>query len=298
MSVGRYLLSLPERLVRSTLGVTAGVAREVGELALPEGVRRTQLYQNIVDTTLRFVIEHVGGAEGVYPDEAALPEDFLKRRTAGNAIELLGIVALRASPVWVLAAMADASGFGRVLVPEIATALKEQGLLDPGGQFTTVDEMLNGLERTSSRLASTMNTPPLDVASLRADLQAIRDEARGLKPASLPSRESITGAWTQLKTVSEQQQRSIFETSSMIALTAASRTTRLVGESLIGHYRETLTEIQQQGYVAYATTQMRPYIRAALTQFTPSRPTLTQRLLDWRAARKNRGPTRSPRHGL
>jgi hypothetical protein len=65
MTVGDYLLSFPERPVRATLGLGAGVAREVGEIALPDGVRHSQLYQHLVDTTLRFLIEDVGGAEGV-----------------------------------------------------------------------------------------------------------------------------------------------------------------------------------------------------------------------------------------
>jgi hypothetical protein len=107
-----YLISLPERLVRSVLGLSAGLAREVGEVALPAAVRRSQLYQNLVDTTLRFLIEQVGGVEGVYATQATLPDDFLARRTAGNAVEAVGIVAFRASPVWVLAAMADVCGWG------------------------------------------------------------------------------------------------------------------------------------------------------------------------------------------
>src|SRR5580765_4334497 len=124
-----YLLSLPERILRSMLGLGAGVAREVGEVALPESVRRSRLYQNLVDATLRFLIEQVGGADGVYLDEGKLPGDFLTRRTAGNVIEALGIVAFRASPVWVLAALADVCGMGRHLIPQVADALKAQGLL-------------------------------------------------------------------------------------------------------------------------------------------------------------------------
>ena len=66
MELKRYLFTLPERLVRSVVGLGAGVAREVGDLALPQSVRQSRLYQNLVDTTLRFLIEDVGGAEGVY----------------------------------------------------------------------------------------------------------------------------------------------------------------------------------------------------------------------------------------
>ena len=49
MTVKRYLLSFPERLLRSAVGFGAGVAREVGEVALSDGVRRSQLYCNLVD---------------------------------------------------------------------------------------------------------------------------------------------------------------------------------------------------------------------------------------------------------
>src|SRR6185436_10715598 len=107
--------------------------------------------------------------EGVYRIDERLPDDFLARRAAGNVVEILGIVAFRASPVWVLAALADVCGMGRQLIPEIADALKAQGLLEKDTQFTNVDQMLDGLERTSARLASTINTPPLDVAALREE---------------------------------------------------------------------------------------------------------------------------------
>ena len=293
-----YLLSLPERLVRATLGVAAGVAREVGEVALPQNIRSSQLYQNLVDASLRFLIEQVGGAEGVYKADDALTDHFLARRAAGNAVEMLGIVAFRASPVWVLAALADLCGMGRHLIPEMADALKAQGLLEKDTHFTSVDQMLDGLERTSSRLATTINTPPLDVAGLRKEWDAMRTEARSMQPASLPSRETIAQLWTELKTESARQNRSVFETSSMIAVSAvralpdgarwvsasarigATRAGHIFATALLDHYRHTLREIQQTGYGAYASRQLRPYIRAAVDQFSSKRRTLTERVLE------------------
>lgn len=298
MTTKDYLLSFPERLVRSVLGLGAGVARELGEVALPEGLRRSQLYQNLVDATLRYVIEQVGGVEGVYSAESTLPDDFLARRTAGNAIELLGIVAFRASPVWILAALADLCGLGRHLIPEIAEALKAQGLLEKDTQFTTVDQMLDGLERTSSRLAATMNTPPLDVAGLRKEWESIREHAGCLQPADLPSRDTIRTVWAQLKRESERQNLSVFETSSVMALSAAralpdgvrwlsasarvgaTRTGQIFAAALLDYYRQTLSEIRRVGYVGYARRQLRPYIRACVNQFSPERSTLTQRLVE------------------
>jgi hypothetical protein len=308
MTVRAYLLSLPERVVRSVLGLGAGVAREVGEVALPDGVRHSRLYQNLVDATLRFLIEQVGGAEGVY-GEGTLPDDFLVRRTAGNAVEVLGIVAFRASPVWVLAALADVCGMGRHLIPEIADALKAQGLLEQETQFTSVDQLLDGLERTSSRLAATVNAPPLDVAGLRQEWAALREEARGLQPAGLPSRDTISQLWARLTTESARQHTSVFETASVMAVSAArslpggvrwlsasarvgaTRSGQVFAAALLDHYRQTLDEMQRVGYGVYASQQLRPYLRAAASQFSPSRATVTDRVVaKLRRLRSTRNP--------
>jgi hypothetical protein len=281
--VADYLVTLPERLVRSVVGLGAGLAREVSDLVLPDSVRQGQLYRNMVDSTLRFLIEQVGGAEGTYAAEAQLPGNFLARRTAGNAVEVLGVVAFRASPVWVLAGMAD--------------ELKKQGLIEPGATVESMDEILDGLERTSARMASAINTPPLDVASLRAEWTAIREEARKLQPSSLPSPEMVTGLWDRLRIEAEAQQRSVFETSSALALSAirsvpdgirwvsasavatAGLTGRVVGGVLLEHYSQTLDEVRQVGYAEYASRQLTPYVRAAVAQFSPEQQTLTERLL-------------------
>ena len=55
-----YLCSLPERVLRSVSALAGGLLREAGEVALPARVRRTRLYQSLVDSSLRFLIEQVG----------------------------------------------------------------------------------------------------------------------------------------------------------------------------------------------------------------------------------------------
>jgi hypothetical protein len=297
MASRAYLLSVPERVIRSALGLSAGLLREVGEVVLPQGVRRGALYKSLVDTTLRYVIEQVGGAEGVYPIEQPQPVDFLARRGAGHAIELLGIVAFRVSPVWALAALADLSGLGRHLIPEIAEALKAEGLLHEAIQFESVDQLLDGLEKTSSRLAQAMNTPPLNVAELRKEWQTIRSQARGANPLQLPSPTAIGKQWEQLKQESTRQGRSIFETSSLIAIAAvralpnkarwlsastrvgAARAGKLLAADVLDGYSQTLNELRKVGYLSYAKRQLSPYLRACVDQFSQQRRTLTQRLL-------------------
>jgi hypothetical protein len=299
-----FLLSLPERVLRSALGLGAGLLREVGEVALPRGVRRTHLYTNLVDVTLRYLIEQVGGVEGVYPAAEPQAEDFLARRGAGHAIELLGIVAFRVSPVWVLAALADLSGLGRRLIPEIAAALETEGLLEKGSRFESMDQLLDGLEKTSARLAATLNTPPLDVSSLRREWASIRREAGRLRPAGLPPPRAISARWLEIKDESARQGRTVFETSSLLALATVrglpQRTRRLSASARVGarragqvlsgamleSYGQTLRELREVGYLTYARRQLSPYLRACVAQFSPRRQTLTQRLL--RKARRRR----------
>jgi hypothetical protein len=298
MSSRTYLLSIPERVIRSALGFSAGLLREIGEVVVPRSVRRGQLYKSLVETTLRYVIEQVGSAKGVYPPELPQTQDFLARRGVGHAIELLGIAAFRISPVWVFAALADLSGIGRRLIPEIAEALKEEGLLEKEAQFDSVDQLLDGLEKTSSRLAQTINMPPLDVASLRKEWTEIRLATQGLGPVDLPSVKDISSRWEELRHEATRQGRSTFATSSVMAISAvrvlpdrarrlssstrvgAARSGKLLYGTVLEDYRNTLGELRQVGYVAYAKRQLSPYLRACAEQFSRRQRSLTERIIE------------------
>jgi hypothetical protein len=294
---GQYLLSLPERVLRSTAALAAGLLREIGNVTLPRSVRRTRLYQTMVETTLRFLIEQVGEVEGAYPPEGKLAENFLLQRTVGDGIDFAGMLAFHASPVWVLAALADISGAGRQLMEEITASLQDEGLLDRNRSFENVDQILDGLERTAGQLATTIRFPPLDVAGLRKEWRALKVAARSIPPPSLPSPEMVRAQWNDLKREAGAQHRSVFELASLIAIstvrtmpenllwlsrcarTATLRTGRLFGGALLDHYRATLAEIRETGYLAYWRREFRPYLRAAAQQFSESHQSLTERLL-------------------
>ncbi len=294
----RYAVSLPERIVRSASALAAGAVREVATVALPIGLRRGRLYSSLVDVTLQFLIENVGGVQGTQPSEQKLGEDFLLRRTAGNGIELMGLVAFRASPVWVLAALADVAGFGRQLIPEIAESLKKEGLLAPDGSFATMEQLLLGLERSSGQLAESVNAPPLDVGGLREEWRKFMAEAQQLPAPQLPSAATVTRVWQDLRATAEREQRSVFEVSSLLAVSAVgalperarvlSKSAAIVlkhggaavSNALLEHYRQSLAQLREAGFVRYGVQQLTPYTQAALAAFHPSRETLTGKLLD------------------
>ena len=295
--LGPYLLSLPERVLRSASALSAGLVREIGNVTLPAGVRRTKLYQTMVESTLRFLVEQVGQVDGAYPAEDKLAENFLLKRALGDGIDLAGLAAFHASPVWVLAALADISGAGRQLIDEISASLKDEGLLDPNTRFENVDQILDGLERTAGQLATSIRFPPLDVPGLRKEWSALKASARTIPPPSLPSPSLVREQWDDLKREAAGQGLTVLELSSLIGLstvravpanlmwlsrcarTATLRTGQFFAAGLFDHYRTTLKEIRDTGYLAYWTREFRPYLRAAAMQFSLSHQSLTERLL-------------------
>jgi hypothetical protein len=246
---------------------------------------------------LRFMIEQVGQVEGVYPSEGELASNFLLRRTAGHGIELAGLLAFRASPVWIMAALADISGAGRQIVQEISDALKEEGLLDRDSKFENIDQLLDGLGQTTGQAADLFNAPPMDVEGLRKEWATFRQSIAKIPPRNLPSAELVRRHWDELKTEAAAQGRSVFQLSSIMAVSAVAhapetlvrlaraankavwRTGQLFAGSVLEHYSSTLRDIRERGYAAYWTEAFRPYLRAAAGQFSPQHRSLTDRLL-------------------
>src|ERR1700687_1767865 len=293
----RYLVSLPERVLRSGAALAGGLIRQLGDVTLPAAVRRTKTYHTMVDIALRFMIEQLGQVKGVYPTEGELANNFLARRTAGHGIELVGILAFRASPVWIMAALADGSGRGRQLVAGIAEALKEERLLEGDAKFENVDQILNGLELTAGRAADLFNAPPLDIEGLRQEWIAFRENVGKIPPQHLPFAELVRGHWEALKAEAAAQHKPVFALSSLMALSAISRTPdtllrlaraankavwrtgQLFGGPWLAHYSETLRNIRERGYAAYWADEFRPYLRAAADQFLHAHRSWTDRLM-------------------
>ena len=60
---------------------------------------------------------------------------------------------------------------------------------------------------------------------------------------------------------------------------AGRRTGQIFSQELLAHYSQTLQEIHQTGYLRYWAREFRPYLLAAVENFSPRRRSLTQRLL-------------------
>ncbi|HEY3839623.1 MAG TPA: hypothetical protein VGL72_23795 [Bryobacteraceae bacterium] len=294
--LGPYLLSMPERVVRSAAALAAGLAREIGNFVLPRPVRNTHLYRLMVENTLRFLIQDVGEVEGVYKTKGGLAERFAMRRAASHGIEAAGIFAFHASPVWVLAILADLSGAGQSLINEISNVLRSEGLLtDSQHPLESVDQLLDGLEKSAGHLAQAVNLPPLNIDEIRSEWRQLRSEL----PSSPfhPAIETVQRNWLELVRTADQEKVSVFRLSSLLALSgvrklpanvwwlsrasrlAGRRTAEVVVESILDSYVDSLSEIRRVGYLKFWTIEFSPYARATARQFSKSHVSLTEKLL-------------------
>ena len=269
-----YLASLPERTARAGAALTGGLVYETGEVLLPLAVRRSRLYQAIVGRLLRITIELVGGVEGVYPTEEMRVRELLVRKTAGNAIELSSFLAVGWSPVWLLAGASDLIGGTKVYLRVLATELQDTGVLSAEEDVASFEELLTALEGTSGVLADTVDVPPLNISSVRTSWQELRRQV-----ADLPDADGLEKIFSDLQLAAQQEDRSILEISSMVALGAVRAGVRLGDTHIFEYYRSALRTIAGEGLVAFLHRTSTPYLTRARSHFDPESSTYSERLL-------------------
>lgn len=269
-----YLASLPERSARAGAALTGGLVYETTEVVLPLAVRRSRLYQAIVGRLLRIIIEMVGGVEGVYPDQEMPVRELMVRKTAGNVVELSSFVAVGWSPVWLLAGASDLVGGTKVYLRTLVGELRDAGVLAPDADVASFEELVAALEGTTGVLADSVDVPPLSVPSLRASWQELQRQA-----ADLPDAAGLEKIFAELQLAARQEERSILEISSLVALGAVRSGVRLGNVHIFDYYRHALRTIVEEGLISFLRRTSTPYLTRAGSHFDPSSGTYSERLL-------------------
>jgi hypothetical protein len=270
----RYLVSLPERILRAVAAGVGGLIYEATEVLLPGWLRRSRLYQAIVAALLRITVELVGGVTGVLPPDDIGVEELTVRKAAGSVIELASLLAVGWSPLWLLAATADLTGGTRTYLRALVSELQRDGVLPEDTEFTSVEELLNTLEGTSGLMAETIDVPPLNVRDMRSGWQALQQNV-----AELPDASRLASIYAQLQQVAKQEDRSLRSVSSLIAAGAMRAGVQMGHTYIFDYYHDALHTITTEGLPAYAQRVAKPYLAVAVDHFDPKRITHTERLL-------------------
>jgi hypothetical protein len=278
-----YLVSLPERTARAGAALTGGLVYETTEVMLPLAVRRSKLYQAIVGRLLRILIELAGGVEGVYPAQEMPVRELLVRKTAGNVVELSSFVAVGWSPVWLLAGASDLVGGTKVYLRTLVSELQDEGVLAPDADVASFEELLTVLEGTSGMLADSVDVPPLNVSGLRTSWQELQRRV-----ADLPDAAGLEKIFADLRLAARQEDRSVLEISSMVALGAVRSGVRLGSVHIFDYYRHALPTIVEEGLLSFLRRTSTPYLKRAGSHFDPRSSTHSERLLRRWSDRRSR----------
>jgi hypothetical protein len=275
MSLASYVVSLPERIVRSVAAFVGGTVHETAQLLLPRLIRRSRLYEVSAKNLLRILVEGVGAVEGGSTVEAAAaPGELALRKGAGNVVELGSILAFGFSPLWLLAGASDITHGSRVYLQALLVELKAAGVVAEDADIGSVDELLGALEGTSGRAAGLIDMPPLELEELRTSLQELEEGA-----SDLPTQEELAQVYEGLRRQAAREQRSLLEVSSGIGLAFLLSAQNLSRTHLVAPYQEDWKPLRNEGFAGYATRVGRPYAAAVIGHLDPERDTYTERYL-------------------
>jgi hypothetical protein len=271
----RYAAALPERTFRAAAASLGGLLHESAQVLLPRVVRRSRLYEATAKNALRIAIEAVGGVERTGAEPEPVPAgEIVKRKAAGNVLELGSIAAFGFSPLWLLAAASDVLHGSRVYLEALVAELERAGVVAEGVQVESVDDLLRALEGASGRTAGLLDVPPLELAELRRTLGELRADAEGL-----PGPEELAALYRGLRGAAAAERRPLLEVSSGMGLAILTSARTVTREHLAVPYREDLAPLRREGFAAYARRVARPYARAVSGHFDPGRASFTERLI-------------------
>ena len=282
--------SLPERTARAMSAIVGGSTLLLSKTLLPNSIKQSNSYHFTVGMFQSFLIRNVAGID----DSAAntdLGDKFIQRKLLGTSLEAAGLLTMHLSPVWVFAIASDAAKGGQVFLQRLVGHLKENGVIAPGSDPTSIEQILQSIADMSQKGATLIDTPPLSLAEIRALSQELRDSTTSLSQdygKLMPDFEAI---WNQIAQIAKKENLSVEQVLGILSISAASVTRSGVGtadavgktgavildEMILQDYKQTLASISDQGALVYLQTHMRPFLENAQSHFDFSRETGSQR---------------------
>lgn len=303
-----YVLSLPERALRSGTGLLGGVLRESASLLVPQSFQNSRTYTVMVRQMLDFVVHDIGGvAQGETPSSTAEVDNYVARKAIGNFVDMASLATLHVSPLLLLAAVSDLAYGSQVYLKELSDELKAQGVIDENTAIDHVNDLLTAVSDASAATGKVFNTPPLSADALRETIDETRAAIRGSGASQVPAQAEVDRMWEEMREISEREGVSMlavsgaatmhslgkFATVSRGALSTIKVAGTLFDRHVLDHYSQALLEIRQRGLYQSLAETSQPYIAAVWENFQTDRSTVTQDVLSgkllgsgWRAVRK------------
>lgn len=272
-----YALSLPERIVRF-VAMSVGLLAKAVTWLLPKPIREGKFYRLAVERQIKMLTDDVGLARA-FPGAEAVDSEQATRMAIGGAVDNIVMVGLHASPMWILLAASDVSKGARSYMKELATELKEAGVMAEGSRIDSVDDVLGGLARLSDRLSDTVDMPPLSVDAMKETLAGIQAEMTAGGAALLKTAD-VDGLAKDITKLADDANHSVLETTGAVALGSmkgagniikggiigAGATVKFVGKivwtDVLGDYGRSVQKLYRRGFYGAIRGFLRPQARS------------------------------------
>ncbi len=317
-------LSLPERLVRSAVGITAGTAKEIAEFVVPQAFQTSKSYEVTVRNSLNFLIATVAtvsdskeaaapstsapdvavandaatnaGSSAANSSDLAVtdPGRFIAKKAVSNFIDITGLTTLHVSPLWILAIVSDAAYGTKTYLAELASELQKQGLIDDSSTIHKVDDLFAAVQNASGKAASQFDQPPLSLSELKESFNQTRAALNEVDPTLLIPESEIRRYWDDMKQLATRENISLLGVSGAVAMQAVesirgvSQGTltglfvagKIVNRNIFSHYTSALATIHRNGIWSSVKDSYGPYLEMAWGNFTSSRKSWTEQVLN------------------
>jgi hypothetical protein len=292
-----YTLSLPERVVRSTVGVTAGAAREAAHALVPQAFKSSKVYELVIANSLRFLTEEVGGVEHQpRPGENANLDHYLARKAVGDFVDLAGLATLHLSPIWLFAVVSDVAYGSKTYLNELSAELRQRGLIREDSSIDRVEDLLDAIRSSTAETASLIATPPLSVAQLKESVEKIRL----VDPTTLLPQQELSAQWGEIREIATREDVSLLGVSGALtmhmltqvgavaegALAGVEVAGGLFNRNVLGHYASGLQAVREHGFYPLILASSAPYRKAVWTNFAAGHETLTSQIVTGRLFRQ------------
>jgi hypothetical protein len=296
-----YTASLPERAVRSTVGIAAGAARETAHVLVPRAFQSSKMYELVVTNSLRFLTEDVGGVDST--NQQSKPgggDDYLARKAVGNFVDLAGLATLHVSPVWMLAIVSDVAYGSRTYLHELAAELRKQGLIRETSTIHRVDDLLDAIRSASGETASLFDTPPLSVDQLKATLDRTRAAVTAADYTAVLPEAELNAYWHEMREIAARENVGLLGVSGALtmhtlgklgaltqgAFTGINVAGDLLNRHVVSHYVDSLRTMRERGFYPLIRESSTPYIKAVWNNFSHDRETWTSQLISGKLFRQ------------
>lgn len=298
-----YSLSLPERALRSSVGALGGAVRESAGLLVPQAIRDSNTYSVLVQQTLDFLVEDVGGVEGGKVDGGGADgtpttrvEGYVARKTVGNFVEMAGLATLHLSPLMVLAIASDVAHGSTAMLKELADELRRDGIIDAESTIDSASDLLTAVGETTSLASKAFDTPPLSISGLQETIAQTADAARRVDARDALPQAELQRMWDEMRDLAEAENVTLLELSSAVTLHSLGKVAdvgrgalstvrvagNLVDRHVLDHYAQAISDIHRDGYYATLAKVSGPYVEAVWRNFSTDQTTVTEDLLSGR----------------